>query len=161
MEIGYAKVEVPKKFRKFGKLPGKPSELIRLALSDFIAAEKKFEINMSRWYVVNGKCSVCFAGAVMAGTLGKTRDDVKELGLTNDDGEFELFPRYLGREGPALAALNEFREGRLDAGFRQLGLKLPPHVFEKVDIYSYTRQTRLSFRRDMRALATALEKEGY
>lgn len=52
--------------------PDKPSELILLALKDLESVEKskKYVVHMGHWHLPDeGKCYVCFAGAVMAGTL--------------------------------------------------------------------------------------------
>lgn len=64
-------------------LPTKPSELIFLAIADLWAAEAspKHEIYMSDWHSPNKttkKCNVCFAGAVMAGTLQTAPQDKLE-----------------------------------------------------------------------------------
>lgn len=56
------------------QLPDKPSELIRLAVADLERAEASpdYIIDMGCWHepIPNGLCAVCFAGAVIAGTLG-------------------------------------------------------------------------------------------
>lgn len=53
------------------------SQMILLALSDLEEAEKnpKYRIDMGTWHSPNSHCSVCFGGAVMAGTLGVSKDD--------------------------------------------------------------------------------------
>ena len=52
-------------------LPDKPSELIRLALSDLEKCEgdSRYEVDMNEWHVPTQKghvCYVCLAGSVMA-----------------------------------------------------------------------------------------------
>lgn len=49
-------------------LPNKLSDVIMVALEDLVKAErsKRYKVNMDHWHAPNGKCSVCFAGAVMA-----------------------------------------------------------------------------------------------
>lgn len=55
------------------KLPDKPSEIMRLALADLRSckSDDTYKINMGTWHtpLLNGRCSVCLAGAVMAKTL--------------------------------------------------------------------------------------------
>lgn len=58
-------------------LPDKPSELIRVALADLakVEADPRYVVDMGMWHEplappFDGKCAVCLAGAVMAGTLG-------------------------------------------------------------------------------------------
>jgi hypothetical protein len=55
------------------RLPDKLSELIRVALADLrkVEADPRYIVNMANWHVAReGRCEVCLAGAVMAGTLG-------------------------------------------------------------------------------------------
>ena len=63
-----------KAMTKDSKLPNKLSALIRVALVDLkeCEADDKYIINMENWHVPldKGTCSLCFAGAVMAKTLG-------------------------------------------------------------------------------------------
>lgn len=53
-------------------LPDKLSELILVALEDLEKAEKHpdYHVDMGLWHCPNGRCSVCFAGSVMAFGLG-------------------------------------------------------------------------------------------
>lgn len=57
------------------RLPSKLSELIIVALQDLRKAEKSkhYVIDMGTWHQPNGHCSVCFGGAVMAGTFKMPR----------------------------------------------------------------------------------------
>lgn len=54
------------------KLPDKLSVLIRLALVDLGKAERdpRYKVDMGKWHEPNSHCSVCFAGAVIAFSLG-------------------------------------------------------------------------------------------
>lgn len=56
--------------------PEKHSKLILLAVKDLEKCEedKRYIINLSEWHTPNSRCAVCFAGAVMAKTLKKSRD---------------------------------------------------------------------------------------
>ncbi len=67
--------ELKPKFQQFGKLPGKPSELIKIAVDDLVKSEKAgLKINMDRWVSVkkvrnSQVCTVCLAGSIMANRL--------------------------------------------------------------------------------------------
>lgn len=63
---------------KTKKLPNKLSALILLALDDLKRAErsKKYEVNMHLWHSPNSHCNVCFAGGVMAFSLGANSNDL-------------------------------------------------------------------------------------
>ena len=109
-----------------GSLPDKPSDLLILALADLAKAESDptYDIHMGEWHVPFRRrlkdkptdrcrkydhfCSVCFAGAVMAGTLGQ------EAGR-------KLIPEHFE---PALhdklQALDCFRTGDVSLGLMQL-----------------------------------------
>lgn len=58
-------------------LPDKLSDLIDVALRDLeqVEKDKRYVIDMQAWHSPKGDaCHICFAGAVMAGTLGKAPD---------------------------------------------------------------------------------------
>lgn len=146
------------KFNKFGKLPGRPSELIRLALKDLAAVErsKKYVVNMGDWHTpVYGcmgtpdKCAVCLAGAVM----------VKERLAT--DPTIEAGPWNYAKEEFALSALNEFRCGHIGMALRFLGL--PGTIYKQGCEFTLITDYAIDpkkFRADMRQLAKDLEAEG-
>lgn len=150
----------PKYFPKLGKLPTKPSQLIRIAIDDLVKAEKKFSIDMSQWVAAtdkNKKCVVCFAGSVMTGTLkcklpslSNSPDEYGYSALSPDD-----FP-----ESEALYALNAFREGKIEDAFSYLGINFPDNFENYIKVVDYHRNKAL-FKKQMRELANALEKEGY
>lgn len=93
-------------------LPNKASDLLLLAVNDAIALQKrskKFKLNMNTWNsIIDEKCNVCMAGAVM----------IKELGCApgNDNplyrSGFELKHK--------LYAINGMRVGNLFDAFRDL-----------------------------------------
>lgn len=98
--------------KKRQTLPNKPSKLIEVAIKDLakVEAEKdKFEIDMNDWYVPHSEsptgkpvCAVCFAGSVIAMSLGKGhRGSHGFKGITNKRTEMKL------------EALNEFRAGNI------------------------------------------------
>lgn len=136
------------------KLPDKPSELIRLALADLekVEASKEYVVTMSRYHEPNGahgsrRCQVCFAGAVIASTLGMPP-------------EIDAFPESFDRDTALkLFALNEFRQGWVSEGLGflvHLGYRgghdsrivTPYHVDPK------------QFKSDMHEIATELEGKG-
>lgn len=157
----------PVKFKKIGKLPSKPSELIKIAIKDLISAEKMHKINMSSWFDINPKtreCTVCLAGAIMACTLKNTNKMtklVKERIPTNAPSYTVLsISPYQLEESFALEAVDSFRQGDLQAGFASLDLALPSHFVTDVEITQYSKNKSL-FKKQMLALAKALAKEGY
>lgn len=85
-------------------LPRKLSALILVALADLAKAErsrKKYRVGMAVWHSPNSHCTVCFAGSVMAFSLGS-------------DPKRDVFPRNFGpRTERALLALDSARRGRL------------------------------------------------
>lgn len=141
-------------FKNIGKLPGKPSELIRLALKDLAKVErsKKYKIDMTKWHAVWPQevtkeiCCVCLAGSVIAKTLGATPD------RSMTPGDFD--------EGMALGALDYFRRGEIHEGFITLDLYLPKKIPETISITLYN-ESKIKFHKDMRDLANMLEKEGF
>lgn len=94
-------------------LPDKPSELIKLALNDLEKAEKSsdYVIDMSQWKSLSkntGKCSVCLAGSVMAGTLQvPVWMEVHDPEVINGLSDSDIFK---------LMALDEFRQGYIEGG---------------------------------------------
>lgn len=136
-------------------LPEQPSKLIRLALRDLKKCEDqpdKFKVDMSRWVRANSHCSVCLAGAVMV-----QRFNGLELAEQKKDDYFGISVNELSKENhDQFNALNAFRRGNVFTGCEYLGVstKLPERVVTSYDI------NPASFRKDMLALARALEKEG-
>lgn len=136
---------------KTKKLPNKPSALIRVALADLAKVErsKKYVVNMDTYhspYRDPGKCSVCFAGAVMAQTLGASSEEWWTPEEFNDEDK--------------LRALDEFRVGEVAYGLDRMGVGCPPSVPASMKVPAYSKRTRLAFRAAMRKLATMLEKAG-
>lgn len=156
-------------FGKYGKLPGKPSELINIALNDLRKAEKAGHvINMGTWCEyepTNKKCTVCFAGSVMVNSLKKL-DSVKNLKNTVglDPWELEdtksLEPHDFDAEYSALNAINDLRTGAIKDAFDTLSIAFPANLKESVKVVEYKRN-RTKFKQQMKALASALAKQGY
>ena len=96
-------------------LPTLPSELIRVALKDLKTCEDSmlYKINMDKWHKPGWgyACSVCFAGAVMAQSLGaKRRKECSPSDFAHSD------------DADALYALNMFRVGYVTTGLANLDL---------------------------------------
>lgn len=130
-------------FKNFGKLPGKPSALIRLALADLAKVRKdpRYKVDMTGWhYKAASKCHVCAAGAVMAKTLKK-----------NINRKFDA--RNFGEESEALVAIDNMRRGWVGIALAFLGL---PNGGK------FSRTMSCKFKRsEMLKLAKDLEKAGY
>lgn len=138
-------------------LPDHPGDLLRLAVLDLAAARAnttEYGIDMSIWMTrdeawgsKDGKCMVCFAGSVMAGSL---RTHVKN-GCSAGPRRFRE-PDTTGK----LLALNSFREGFISSTFRDLGQPLPPGICKEMNIVPYEEDPDL-FMADMLDLAALLD----
>lgn len=103
------------------KLPTKPSNLILLALTDlaWIEKSKRYTVDMLTWHEsYNHKCSVCFAGSVMARTLEANRKE--DLSPSS----FHL------KTTMSLNALNSFRMFDLVSAYSAIDRKMPPDLPE-------------------------------
>ena len=135
------------------KLPNKPSELIRIAITDLKKAEKssKYKIHMGSWHTpAYNKCEICFAGSVMAFSLKRNPQDW----LLPEDFTFKTEQK--------LEALNAFRTGQVDFGLNLLNnrhyLKDDYEIFNR-DVIEYNKSPT-KFKRQMLNLATDLENFG-
>lgn len=137
-------------FQQYGKLPGQPSKLIRLAITDLQIVEKTpaYRIDMDQWYTpYNDKFYlVCLAGAVMVNTLKIPKN--KNFGP--DDTEY----------GDLLKALDRFRRGDIESAFLYLKLDIPESIPNNVDLPEYKYEP-IEFIQEMNKLADLLEKMGY
>lgn len=130
--------------------PGKPSGLIRLAIVNVkkVRRRKRYVVDMGIYHEpMGGKCHVCFAGAVMAGTLGASPTQyvtTYHWGLTW---------RY------ALQALNCFRLGRVYEGLNCLGLGIPDGLPMTMAVTHHDDDPE-QFLADMEAMAATLEGAG-
>ena len=143
-------------------LPDSPAELVRLALSDLakIEADPYYIVRpmMDIWHFTQyhggyEKCEVCFAGAVMAKTLGA---DIME----------DLAPgAFNAQDGVKLMALDAFREGHLMQGIGWLmdadanliaGMMNLENVPEIQKVCPY-REDPEAFKADMEKVAVTLE----
>lgn len=111
---------------------------------------------MNEWFFSEGnKCSVCFAGAVMAETLKvKPNEDLQENFYTTifSPGDFV--------ESEQLYALNHLRAGHIYDAFITLNLDFPNNFIKDVKIVNYHKNKKL-FKKQMKELANALKKHGY
>ncbi len=143
------------------KLPDKLSELILVALEDLakVKVDPRYEIDLSSWhtsqeYTISGKCSVCFAGAVMAGRMAPDR-----IGESIDPHDFEP------SDARKLRALNELRTGSLldamlEMDLEEISLSDAPGIglyseYDFIDPDAYA-----SFRAGMRATSSWLAERG-
>lgn len=138
---------------KTATLPDKPSELIRVALADLRKVEAMpdvYRVDMSYWHHPrDGKCSVCFAGAVMAQTI---KLDV-DAHVSAYDDRFDIETEN------KLEALNSFREGAVGDGLSYLGRYSDWHGEYYRDVTPYS-DDREAFHCDMQTLASDLEAVG-
>lgn len=139
------------------KLPAKLSDCIELALHDLGEVER-----LRRTYVVemnnnwhgqdalgdNAKCTVCFAGSVMARTL-----------KANPNKEYipESFSNY---NQVRLLALDDARNGDVSTALQRLKTPLPSGVSYNPDVEPYENYPK-QFKRDMRQVVQTLRTLGF
>lgn len=166
-------------------LPDKPSELIRLALSDLNqveAMDDTYKINMEVWHTplssFKGQiCRVCLAGAVMANTM--------QVPLTLDMEPYDFEDIKIRKR---LQSLNHFRLGAILSGIMTFyeietpmlgkwmefgtfqkhmerlqlrGIPPIPHDFAVINVPNYQEFRPEGFKRAMRAIADRLKELGY
>jgi len=116
-------------------LPDKPSDLIRLALKDEDKANRspKYRVHMNIWHEVytydrQQLCHVCFAGAVMAFTLGaKWADDLEPEDFINGNHD-------------KLNALDAFRTGDIYEGvgiMQLIGKVRKANIFDEEEFHPH------------------------
>ena len=142
----------------------KPSELLRLSLSDLELCEQDpdYDIEMGSWHDPNRcpdyratTCEVCLAGSVMAQTLNFSID----LEGSPED--------FIGETADSLFALNLLRMGRVREAFWYFeGCPTLPHEIVKFtavpdrEVRSY-HEDSTKFKSQMNELANELEAAGY
>ena len=141
---------------KITALPDKPSDLIDLALRDLETVEnsKKYLVDMGTWHQANHSsdpwslCAVCFAGSVMAQSLGVVPD---KNYLPAD------FPPFICCK---LEALNSFRCGWIHEGLREMEIYFDGDDIEDFFSVRPYDDSHDGFKTDMRELAAMLRKKG-
>lgn len=140
---------------EFSKAP--LSAVIRVALDDLarVEADPRYKVDMQWWHTPRGNrgiCHVCLAGAVMAGTLGIPSDqDVATLSEVMS-GDVASFVRE------RLMALNMVRRGDIGDALILIGTT-PPKGSKWLTVTPYD-DDPAAFRRDLLAVAAALEERG-
>ena len=134
---------------KKNKLPDVPSVLIKAAVKDTKLAEKsqKYEVDMGKWHEPNGKCSICFAGSVMAFTLNTHASN----NLKPEDFDLDTCNKLL--------ALDEFRTGYIEYGLIEMGLVLKDGMEDWMKVCPYWKD-KTKFYKDMKKVVKELEKYG-
>lgn len=141
-------------------LPDKPSELLRVALTDLQKGEEDpdFEVHMGVWLVqirqlFPSRCRGCMAGAVMRYSLGIMPEaSYESTPLTVD--------RVTARGFSAkLLAINSFRIGRIHEALDNLGLEYECELrglpsFVTVTDYKHSHE---QFKKEMRGIIAMLE----
>lgn len=178
------------------KLPDTPSALIRVAIADMekvLSMPQRYRIVMNTWHnpidiytqeefaSEDMRCCVCFAGSVMAQTLGI--DDKLSVDVADDEvafmvrsikknGDFHT-PVYIDEDtSRKLFALNEFRAGSPMSGIITFYRHLPEkeldfhrkrwlaHPYSSRMITPYKADHPEIFLQEMRELADHLEQAG-
>ena len=137
------------------ELPDRLSELLLVALEDLekIEANNLYRVNMNIWHdpipKANGEdgCLVCFAGGVMAYSLGASPEATMRPGI------------YTNAVRDKLYALNVLRVGMVGDALRQVGQTRPYSLQAAYDIVSYERAPA-RFKADMHKLANRLAEAG-
>lgn len=147
---------------EFAKAP--LSAVIRVALEDLarVEADPRYEVNMGVWHdnFGHGRCHVCLAGAVIAGTMGVP--PTQKISAPED--AVSLYTRKEMSEAVAdgvqtrLTALDFVRIG--DIGYALIWAdQRPPKDIEWPPVTPYE-DDPAAFRRDLLAVAAALEERG-
>ncbi len=107
--------------------PGKLSDLIELAIADARKLDRtRYTPMWMTWHRprTDGKCMVCLAGSIVAGTLGCPTDVTIEIATSESaDPESETISDEAWRR--ALWALDSARDGDWTAAFRALHRAYP------------------------------------
>lgn len=114
--------------KKIRKLPNKPSDLLLAAVSDcreLQKSPKKFTLDMGLWLtkksIVDGKCHVCMAGALMDRRLC-IETDINSIYDVSDE-----------RNINKLMAVNYMRGGAFDVALERLGYQtVSPKILSAV-----------------------------
>jgi len=133
------------------KAPKKLSDAMQMALADEMKAHKSplHRVVMNDWHepMIDGKCEVCFAGALMAFSL---KHDVNETfqEMTFGDGWHGVF-----------SALDDVRRGWVEMALQSMSISAynMPYPIKKVTGYQVNRE---QWRKDMFKIVKDLEVKG-
>jgi hypothetical protein len=135
-------------------LPEKLSECIRLALKDeqIMHDSPFYEMDMEVYHQIrddeHSVCSVCFAGAVIAGTLNTPHD--KYVNPINFDEH----------TANRLYALDYIRTGYIEDALDQLEVSSETHFMPDTKKVRFYNSNRKGWRRDMLTIANELQAQG-
>ena len=129
------------------RLPNKLSKMILATLPDLAKAERArgVVINMRTWHKTNGKCEVCWAGAVMRRAVPDSREAAPED-----------FSPATERKLDALAYL---RTGDVSGALIAMNRPWACCILLSRSITPYDKD-RVAFKLEMRKLAADLEQAG-
>jgi hypothetical protein len=137
------------------KLPNKLSNLILIALDDLRKAERSrdYKVDMYSWHQPNSVCKVCFAGSVMAFSLG------------TDSNTYTSPSRFAKKTMGKLFALDDVRSGDFDAAMLNMDKSVKAadkaqEATRDIVVPEYSSTNRLRFHKVMRKAAKALAKVG-
>jgi hypothetical protein len=147
------------------KLSDKPSELLRQALADLYAVEKRPEcvINMDTYVAMDDGpegsrvCELCMAGAVMY--LGTPEIQA----LFDQDGFDSAGPMHFGNDSSTakkLYFISEFQFGHYSMAFSFLDLPRPDFLPADDEHFVAYADNPLKYKRKIRGLANKLERHG-
>lgn len=147
-----AKAEELRKAREEEFANAPPSRIIEMALEDLEAVERTpgYVIDMDVWHdpTSDGRCAVCFAGAVIAHRIGTPKDVLFECMDCSDALQDRFF------------ALNAFRSGNIRYGLELMRIEdAPATVPQRMQVVEYE-DNPTQFKSDMRALAETLRSAG-
>ena len=149
--------------------PEKISGLIRLAVADARGLKReRYSPHYGEWHTPNEKagiCQVCFAGAVMAGTLGESPEQAMDPFVFSGSWEKALNALEMVRQGNIVDAAHRLHQTEVVSPNYQLVETLEPAVDEDEAADEYPEGWRyfrswtdfLGFLQRMEGLATRLE----
>ena len=133
------------------------SGLLRVALADFELCEQdpQYTINMFHWHLPHSPCAVCFAGGVMAQTIGLER-------TTMICGYYNLDALFTPLVSQQLRALNDLRLGAAFDAWDNLELPTEEYPLRCLTyVVPEYAEDRAGFKWAMRRMADRFEKAGY
>jgi hypothetical protein len=144
---------------KNNQLPNKLSECIKVALHDLELCKNddRYIIDFQKWHdIINTspgqfntntfKCSVCFAGSVMAKTL---QADIKTRCIPSD---------FSYEDHVRLSALDDIRQGYVKSALRIMDINFFDHNYTNIKNISVNECNYDEFVRDMNKIITMLEE---